>query len=135
MITDEDHPEFAAVRHALFEQAAILAANNPFTLRTIQMLQQLCDDATAKARTRGIAFPDCIVAYFRGHNLIRIWDREATHQKRQQYLVQLVREVPGLHPREIAAAFRRAWPDYRPEIEEKLASLKGPLTFPGENLQ
>jgi len=135
MIIDENHPEFAAVRKALFEQVALIASRNPFNQRTIEMLQQLCDDATAKAKRHGIAFPDCIVAYFRGANLVRIYDREATHERRQQYIVQLIREAPGLAPEEIAAGFKRAWPDYNPRADEKKVSLKGPLIYPKETKQ
>lgn len=130
MIDDETHPEWQAVQRALMDQLAAIALTSPFNQRTIDQLQELCNDATQKARAHGLAFPDMIVVYFRGHNLIRVYDREADHAKRQQYIVQLVRDVPDMRAEEIADGFKRAWPDYDPTAEEKLASLKGPLAFP-----
>jgi hypothetical protein len=130
MIEDENHPEWQAVELALAQQVATLFAERGFDLPTIEIAQELCDSATKKARERGLRFPDMVVCYFIHSRAVRIYDRDATHERKQSYIVRLTRDYPRMSAQEIADAFRRAWPDYRPHIEEKQSMLKGPIVFP-----
>jgi hypothetical protein len=120
---DESNPEFLAIKKAIFEQAIVLANMEGFTARTMQRLQELCDDATKKARQHNVGFPDCVVTYFYPSHVVRIYDREADHKTIQRYIVTLARqmisgECPKMSMNELAAGFRRAFPNYKPMVEE-----------------
>lgn len=113
MIDDEDHPEYLAVRNALFQQAATIAAHEPFGRALIQKLQELCASATAQARKRGVVFPDMVVVYFKYARLIRIWRRDADQERVTAYVRLLIKEAPEVVASgDIFGAVRAAYPSY-----------------------
>jgi len=122
MIDDQNHPEWQAIEEALAKQALAIRVTNGFCGRTIEMIQELCDDARRKAWINGVAFPRCVVVYFLQSQQIRIFDRDADHARKQGYIVRLIRD--GIEPADIADGFKRAWPDYKPDVAERKASMK-----------
>ena len=112
MIDDEEHPEWLAVRNALFGQVATIAAMHPFNKRLIEMLQELCNDCTKKAKARGLEFPDMIVCYFRQTRLVRIYRRDATGPMIDTYARTLLKEAPETEWWELKQGFRRAVPKH-----------------------
>ena len=109
---DEDHPDWIAVKNALFVQAAQISAHEPFSIQLVKKLQSLCDSATQQAKTKGIDFPDMIVAYFKKRRLIRIWRRDADKKLIEDYIRQLVVERPEMDFLELTIGIRRAFPSY-----------------------
>jgi hypothetical protein len=132
MIEDENHPEWQAVELAIGQQVANVFAAEGLTSKAIEIAQELCDSATKKAREHGLRFPDMVVCYFLPSRVVRVYDRDADHARKQTYIVRLTRDYPQMDAQEIALAFKRAWPDYRPHVEDLRASLKGPVQFPEE---
>lgn len=118
MNDDENHPEYVAVLEALAQQAATLAVNEGFHLRTIERVQELCNSATAKAKAHGLALPDMIVAYFMESRQISIYRKDADDARIAHYINVLIKT--GLQPVDIADGIKRAFPDYKPGQHKKL---------------
>jgi len=112
MNDDENHPEYLAVRNALFGQLAMMAAHEPFTKRLMERLQELCDSATRQARQRGLDFPDMIVLYFKPSRLVRIYRRDADKKLLDMYIRILIKEAPELGYRQLRAGFKRGFPAF-----------------------
>lgn len=127
MIEDETHPEYVAIKNALFGQIAMIAAREPLTTYLILGLQQICDSATKQAKAHGIGFPDMIVAWFFPSRLVRVYRRDADAKLVQDYVNILIRDAPELKYWELHVGFSRTFPAYK--IEDFLDFRFDPETF------
>jgi hypothetical protein len=127
MIDDENNPEWQAVELEIGKQCLGVFLDHGFTQTAQRIAQELCDDATRQARRRGLDFPDMVVVCYKQSRQVRIYRRDADHAMKQRYIVRISRACPEMKAAEIAEAFREAWPDYRPEVEDKLATMQPQL--------
>lgn len=101
---------------SLFQQRLkrLLDENKLSARSLLVQVNALCEHMKAECARNGIRFPDMAVLVLPSVGALEMVRRELDQQGLDNTVVHIVRTYPGIDVREVAEAFRYAFPEYRP---------------------
>lgn len=102
--------------------------NQPVDKIWMLVAREILYDHRVKARQAGLDFPELTILAFPRLNTVKFYRADLNREQINRVVIVLAKEMPGLHPDDLAWAVKMGWPHYTPDISSGLVHLHASAT-------